>query len=108
MKKKLKNTWNDKNEIRFSNLIMVSLMIELSQSDAIFIQELPVSRVATPTKNGAPEWDQFGMFPIAQEAAETKKKHDARTLFMRSKRLMAKQPKTLITDGLPSYSKACE
>jgi len=48
------------------------------------------------------------MFPIAQEAAETKEKHDARTLFMGSKRLMAKQPKTLITDGLPSYSKACE
>jgi putative transposase len=45
---------------------------------------------------------------IAQEVAETKEKHDARTLFMRSKYLMGKQPKTLITDGLPSYSKACE
>jgi transposase-like protein len=45
---------------------------------------------------------------IAQEVAETKEKHDARTLFMRSKYLMGKQPKTLITDGLPSYAKACE
>jgi len=35
-------------------------------------------------------------------------KHEARTLFFRAKRLMAKQPKTLITDGLPSYSLACE
>jgi putative transposase len=45
---------------------------------------------------------------LAQEVAETKEKHDARLLFMRAKRLMGKQPKTLITDGLPSYSKACE
>ncbi|MBN1245232.1 IS6 family transposase [Candidatus Bathyarchaeota archaeon] len=45
---------------------------------------------------------------IAQEVAETKQKHDARTLFMRAKRLMGKKPKMLITDGLPSYSKACE
>ena len=29
-------------------------------------------------------------------------------LFHRAKRLMAKQPKTLITDGLSSYSVACE
>ena len=27
---------------------------------------------------------------------------------MRAKRLMGKQPKTLITDWLPSYAKACE
>jgi transposase-like protein len=33
---------------------------------------------------------------------------DARVLFHRAKRLMGKQPKTLITDGLPSYSVACE
>ena len=45
---------------------------------------------------------------IAQEVAETKEKHDARLLFFRAKRLMGKQPKTLITDGLPSYSLACE
>jgi len=52
--------------------------------------------------------DDETRFWIAQEVAETKEKHDARTLFMRSKILMGKQPKTLITDGLPSYSKACE
>jgi putative transposase len=52
--------------------------------------------------------DDETRFWIAQEVAETKEKHDARTLFMRSKYLMGKQPKTLITDGLPSYSKACE
>jgi putative transposase len=52
--------------------------------------------------------DDETRFWIAQEVAETKQKHDARTLFMRSKILMGKQPKVLITDGLPSYAKACE
>ncbi len=52
--------------------------------------------------------DDETRFLIAQEVAETKDKHDARMLFMRVKRLMEKQPKTLITDGLQSYSKACE
>ena len=52
--------------------------------------------------------DDETRFWIAQEVAETKEKHDARTLFFRAKRLMGKQPKTLITDGLPSYSVACE
>jgi len=52
--------------------------------------------------------DDETRFWIAQEVAETKEKHDARTLFFRAKRLMAKQPKTLVTDGLPSYSLACE
>jgi transposase-like protein len=52
--------------------------------------------------------DDETRFWIAQEVAETKQKHDARTLFMRSKYLMGKQPKVLITDGLPSYAKACE
>ncbi len=52
--------------------------------------------------------DDETRFWIAQEVAETKEKHDARTLFFRAKRLMEKQPKTLITDGLPSYSLACE
>jgi transposase-like protein len=47
-------------------------------------------------------------FWIVQEMAQTKEKHDARTLFFRAKRLMGKQPKTLITDGLPSYSLACQ
>ena len=52
--------------------------------------------------------DDETRFLIAQEVAETKEKHDARTLFFRAKRLMGKQPKTLITDGLPSYSVACD
>ncbi len=52
--------------------------------------------------------DDETRFWIAQEMAETKEKHDARTLFFRAKRLMAKQPKTLITDGLTSYSLACQ
>jgi transposase-like protein len=41
---------------------------------------------------------------IAQEVGETKTKHDARKLFVQAKRLMQKQPKELITDGLPTYS----
>jgi putative transposase len=52
--------------------------------------------------------DDETRFWIAQEMAETKEKHDARTLFMRAKYLMGKQPKILITDGLPSYAKACK
>ena len=52
--------------------------------------------------------DDETRFLIAQEVAETKEKHDARVLFFRAKRLMGKQPKTLITDGLPSYSLACQ
>ena len=52
--------------------------------------------------------DDETRFWIAQEVAETKEKHDARTLFFRAKRLMGKTPKTLITDGLASYSLACE
>lgn len=52
--------------------------------------------------------DDETRFWIAQEVAETKEKHDARVLFFNAKRLMAKQPKTLITDGLPSYSLACQ
>jgi putative transposase len=52
--------------------------------------------------------DDETRFWIAQEVAETKMKHDARTLFFRAKRLMGKQPKTLITDGLASYAVASE
>ena len=52
--------------------------------------------------------DDETRFLIAQEVAETKEKHDARLLFYRAKRLMAKQPKILITDGLPSYAVAAE
>jgi transposase-like protein len=52
--------------------------------------------------------DDETRFWIAQEVAETKMKHDARTLFFRAKRLMGKQPKTLITEGLASYAVASE
>ncbi|MCL5948851.1 MAG: IS6 family transposase [Candidatus Bathyarchaeota archaeon] len=52
--------------------------------------------------------DDETRFLIAQEVAETKEKHDARLLFFRAKRLMGKQPKTLITDGLASYAVASE
>jgi putative transposase len=41
-----------------------------------------------------------------QEVAESKDKHDTRVLFSKSKYLMGKAPKTLITDGLMSYSNA--
>jgi len=47
-------------------------------------------------------------FWIAQEVAETKMKHDARMLFVQAKKLMGKQPKTIITDGLPSYAVASQ
>jgi putative transposase len=47
--------------------------------------------------------DDETRFLISQEVAETKEKHDARNLFMMAKRLMEKQPKTIITDGLTSY-----
>jgi transposase-like protein len=50
--------------------------------------------------------DDETRFWIAQEVAETKEKHDARQLFITARRLMGKQPKTLITDGLQSYSVA--
>jgi putative transposase len=48
--------------------------------------------------------DDETRFWIAQEVAETKDKHDARKLFMQARRLMQKQPKIFITDGLPTYS----
>jgi transposase-like protein len=48
--------------------------------------------------------DDETRFWIAQEVGETKDKHDARKLFMQAKRIAQKQPKTLITDGLPTYS----
>jgi len=52
--------------------------------------------------------DDETRFWIAQEVAETKLKHDARVLFHSAIRVTGKQPKTLITDGLPSYSIACD
>jgi transposase-like protein len=50
--------------------------------------------------------DDETRFWIAQEVAETKYTHDARTLLRMSKQLMGKQPKTFITDGLMSYHDA--
>jgi transposase-like protein len=50
--------------------------------------------------------DDQTRFLISQEVAETKFTHDAKSLFTMAKRLMEKQPKILITDGLPSYSVA--
>jgi putative transposase len=47
--------------------------------------------------------DDETRFLIAQEVAETKEKHDARHLFVMAKKLMEKQPSTIITDGLASY-----
>jgi putative transposase len=52
--------------------------------------------------------DDETRFWIAQEVAETKMKHDARQLFIRARSLTGKKPKTLITDGLQTYSTACE
>ncbi len=40
---------------------------------------------------------------IAQEVADTKYTHDARSLFHMARELMGKKPKVLITDGLPAY-----
>lgn len=48
--------------------------------------------------------DDETRFWIAQEVAESKHKHDAKKLFMQARRLMKKQPKNFITDGLPTYS----
>jgi transposase-like protein len=50
--------------------------------------------------------DDETRFWIAQEVAETKYTHDARTLFRMSRQLMGKQPRTIITDGLMSYHDA--
>ena len=50
--------------------------------------------------------DDETRFLIAQEVAETKDKHDARQLFIQSRRLMGKQPKNFTTDGLQTYSVA--
>jgi transposase-like protein len=50
--------------------------------------------------------DDETRFWIAQEVGETKDKHDARQLFITARRLMVKQPKNIITDGLQTYSVA--
>jgi len=50
--------------------------------------------------------DDETRFWIAQEVAETKYKHDARTLFQLAKKVTGKKPETIITDGLKSYHQA--
>jgi putative transposase len=47
--------------------------------------------------------DDETRFWIAQEVAESKYKHDSREIFYKARWLMKKQPKTFITDGLPTY-----
>ena len=50
--------------------------------------------------------DDQTRFLIAQEVAEAKYTHDARHLFQISREAAGKQPKILITDGLPAYHDA--
>jgi putative transposase len=50
--------------------------------------------------------DDETRFWIAQEVADTKFKHDARSLLKMSKELMGKKPLTFITDGLFAYNEA--
>ena len=50
--------------------------------------------------------DDETRFWIAQEVAESKFKHDARTLFALAKKVTGKKPDTIITDGLPAYHDA--
>jgi transposase-like protein len=50
--------------------------------------------------------DDETRFWIAQEVADSKTKHDARNLFIKSYKVAEKVPAVLITDGLPSYHRA--
>jgi transposase-like protein len=50
--------------------------------------------------------DDETRFWIALEVAESKYKHDARTLFQLGVKATEKKPMTLITDGLPAYHDA--
>jgi transposase-like protein len=50
--------------------------------------------------------DDQTRFLIAQEVAEAKYTHDARHLFQIGREATNKQPKILITDGLPAYRDA--
>ncbi len=68
------------------------------RADEIFI------KVAGDMKYLFAMMDDETRFWIAQEVAESKHKHDARKLFIQARRLMKKQPKNFITDGLPTYS----
>ena len=45
-------------------------------------------------------------FWIAQEVADSKFKHDARSLLKMGKEVTKKTPKTFVTDGLPAYHEA--
>ena len=45
-------------------------------------------------------------FWLAQEVADTKFKHDARTLLKMGREAAGKRPVTLVTDGLPAYHDA--
>jgi transposase-like protein len=50
--------------------------------------------------------DDETRFWIAQEIADSKYTHDARTLFKAGVKVAGKKPMTLITDGLPAYHDA--
>jgi putative transposase len=50
--------------------------------------------------------DDETRFWIAQEVADTKHSYDARRLFSKARDTIGRKPKTLITDGLPSYREA--
>jgi len=50
--------------------------------------------------------DDETRFWIAQEIADSKYSHDARTLFRAGVKVAGKKPMTLITDGLPAYHDA--
>jgi transposase-like protein len=50
--------------------------------------------------------DDETRFWIAQEIADSKYTHDARTLFRAGVKVAGKKPMTLITDGLPAYHDA--
>jgi transposase-like protein len=50
--------------------------------------------------------DDETRFWIAQEVADTKHNYDARRLFSKARDMIGRRPKTLITDGLPSYREA--
>ena len=52
--------------------------------------------------------DDETRFLIAQEVAETKMQHDAKHLFQMATKLMEKQPKIMVTDGLASYHVAAK
>jgi hypothetical protein len=50
--------------------------------------------------------DDETRFWIAQEVADSKYSHDARTLFQAGVKVAGKKPMILITDGLPAYHDA--